>query len=109
MGPQFWAAALALHLVWKSGRHVAWGFISVALLFMGVRRSVSLLQALASHAPAFDSVDKSLALLISFPMLASVWSIGKVFERLKRLQRMREDELERCKQAEASVRADEAQ
>jgi len=109
LGLQFGAAALALLQVRRTGRTLAWLLIAGALVLMGIRRAVTLIQAGLAGAAAVDLAAESVALLTSALMLAGVWRIGAVFGRLDRLQRATEKELEKRRQAEAAARESEAQ
>ena len=62
---QFAAAILALNLIRKTRRIRAWLLIATALVLMGVRRTISLVNTLASDSIVIDPFSESVALLIS--------------------------------------------
>lgn len=104
---QFAAAILALNLIRKTRRIRAWLLIATALVLMGVRRTISLVNTLASDSIVIDPFSESVALLISCLMLSGVWLIGGVFGRLNRLRANAEAELNKRKAAEQKLRESE--
>jgi PAS domain S-box-containing protein len=95
---QFAAAFLALRLIWITGRRAAWVLIATALLFMAIRRCITLFQAEFLGVPYTTSMSAELvALVISILMLNGVIWIAPLFLSLKRseeaLRKVR-DELE---------------
>lgn len=100
---QFCAGGMAALLLRKH-RHVgAWAFLAAGLLLMGVRRTVSLANALASDATPLDPVAEGVALLISCLILAGVWTARRAFNDLTRQRQDAECEVERRKRAEADL------
>ena len=83
---QFCAAGMALLLIRKSYRSIAWVFLAAAFVLMGIRRGISLENALASDTVVLDPTSESLGLLISFLLLAGVWLIRGVFDYLTQLR-----------------------
>jgi PAS domain-containing protein len=77
---QFLAAALALRLIWITGRQLAWLLISSAILLMALRRSISF-YILASQ--GFQSVgelsSELVALLATLFMVVGIGLIGGIF------------------------------
>ncbi|MBC8239766.1 MAG: PAS domain-containing sensor histidine kinase [Alphaproteobacteria bacterium] len=84
---QFIAAAMALRLIWITGRWRAWVFISIALLLMGVRRAITFYDILNGDLTASINLTAELAALgISVLMVLGVFFIGPVFERMHRTE-----------------------
>lgn len=104
---QFYTAGLALYQIRKTGRVRAWLFIAAALLFMGVRRSVPLIQALSWGTARIDLVAETIGLVISILMLLGVRSIGEVFNYLNRLRIEAEEEVEKRKKSALDLRESE--
>ncbi len=87
IGLQLATAALALRLIWLTGRRWAWVLISAALLLMAVRRSVTLAHILDNPALEGGSLGAELiALAISAAMLVGVAMIGPIFAAASRSQ-----------------------
>jgi PAS domain S-box-containing protein len=101
---QFSAAVVALGLIRKTGRSRAWLLVAGALFLMGVRRTITFVQAISSGVASVDPVAESVALVISVLMLVGVWQVGAVFERMNRLRGEAEDELEKRREAERALR-----
>ena len=81
---QFTAAFYALWLMRSVGGRLAWLALSAALFMMGVRRTLTLLAALASHPADLPPLDAELvALLISALMLVGVFSIRPLFAAVR--------------------------
>jgi len=99
---QFAAAILALRLIRITGRRVAWVLIATALLFMAIRRCITLFQAEFLGVPYTTSMSAELvALVISILMLNGVIWIAPLFLSLKRSEEAlckTRDELEMCVQ-----------
>jgi PAS domain S-box-containing protein len=95
---QFAAAFLALRLIWITGRRAAWVLIATALLFMAIRRCITLFQQVFWGVPYTTSLSAELvALVISILMLNGVIWIVPLFLSLKRSEeelRKARDELE---------------
>jgi PAS domain S-box-containing protein len=92
---QFTAAALALRLVWVTGRRAAWVLISVAIFLMAIRRCITLYQADFLTVPYTTSMSAELvALAISILMLGGVVLIGPLFLSLKRSEKQLRDSRE---------------
>jgi PAS domain S-box-containing protein len=100
---QFCAAGMALLLLRRSRRTGAWALLAAGFLLMGVRRAISLTDALSSDAGPLDPAAECVALLISFLMLAGVWMARRVFDDLTRLRLDAEGEVEKRKRAEADL------
>ncbi len=79
---QFGAAALALRLVFVTGRWWAWVLIALALTLMGIRRSITLYRVVideSSFSP--DLTAELVALSISLLMLLGTLLIGPIFKK----------------------------
>ena len=100
---QFCAAGMALLLIRKSYRSIAWVFLAAAFVLMGIRRGISLENALASDTVVLDPTSESLGLLISFLLLAGVWLIRGVFDYLTQLRVTAETQAEQRKKAESDL------
>ena len=104
---QFFTAFLALTLIKKTGRKNAWIFISIALFFMGVRRTVTLIQAIYLGTN-ISLAAETVALIISLLMLCGVSMIGSIFEQIRKLQADTEKELKTRCEAEEELAEQEA-
>ena len=81
---QFIAALVALWLIHTTGKWKAWVFISVALILMGLRRSITFYHVVVDDIPLPpDLTAEIIALIISILMLAGVLLIGPVFKAIK--------------------------
>lgn len=100
---QFCAAGLALFLIRRSQRSSAWLFLAAAFVLMGVRRTLLLAETLASDASPPDRIAESVGLLISLLLLAGVWKIRELFDRLTRLRITAEEQVEKRKKVEADL------
>jgi len=103
IGVQFYTAGLALFLIRKSHRSVAWLFLAAAFVLMGIRRTFALAETLASDSSAFDPVSEGVGFLVSLLMLAGVWNIRGVFDYLNRLRFNAEEQVEKRRKAEAEL------
>ncbi|MBA4396180.1 MAG: hypothetical protein C0394_02140 [Syntrophus sp. (in: bacteria)] len=82
---QFVAAYLAFRLIPLTGRKLAWGLISAALLFMGLRRCVPLIRILLDDATIRPDLHAELmALAISILMVVGIALITPIFIDRKR-------------------------
>jgi diguanylate cyclase (GGDEF)-like protein/PAS domain S-box-containing protein len=80
---QFTAALLSLRLIKITGRWRAWIFISIALMLMGLRRSITLYHVLLSDVSfSPDIAAELIALGISVLMLAGVILIIPIFKKI---------------------------
>ena len=81
---QFTAAGFALQLIRISGRWRAWSFLALALILMGVRRSVTFYRVISGdiYLPA-DLTAELIALTISCLLLIGVIMIGPIIQRLR--------------------------
>lgn len=82
---QFLAAFMALRLIRISGVIAAWSLVASALLVMGIRRAVVLLQILDGYNQGNLTVEL-LGLLISLLMLIGICLIKPLFDKLARCQ-----------------------
>lgn len=100
VGLQLAAAVLALRLVWVTGKRLAWGMISAAILLMAVRRFITLAATFwrADAAPPDMGVEL-VALVISVLMLLGVARIAPLFAAAARS----EAELHESQRALASL------
>ena len=81
---QFSSAILALRLIKLSGRRSAWVLIAAALLFMGIRRSITLFSFFTTDTPVPpDLITEIVALLISLLMFFGVVRIASIFTSVK--------------------------
>lgn len=82
---QFAAAGLAINFLRRTGYRLAWGTIAIALILMGLRRSVTFWQVVVEqNAQLLDPAAEYIALVISLLMLAGVVLIGRMFNEEKR-------------------------
>ena len=82
---QFIAAFLALRLIWVTERSGAWLAISLAILLMGLRRSITLFRLLSGnliHIP--DLTAEFVALIISVLMVVGIIMLAPPFRTAKR-------------------------
>jgi PAS domain S-box-containing protein len=96
---QFIAAFLALRLIKVTGRRLSWILISLAIILMGIRRSITLFRLLAGdiqYTP--DHLAEGVALLISILMFAGIARIHTYFQAIKK------SEKERCQTENLLVR-----
>ena len=86
---QLLAAGLAVNLVWRSGRRLAWGALAAALALMGVRRSITFWKVVSGHdSRVLDTTTETVALIISLLMLTGVILIGRMFDEEKKKSRI---------------------
>lgn len=82
---QFAAAFFAFRLVWITGRRAAWSLISIAILLMAIRRSVTLYNAVISETPyPLELSSELIALVISVIMFSGVALMAPVFISMSR-------------------------
>jgi PAS domain S-box-containing protein len=82
---QLTAAALALRLMWVTGRRPAWVLIATALVLMALRRIITLyLWWCGELSQPPDPAVESVALLISVLLVAGIAWIGPLFLSIKR-------------------------
>jgi PAS domain S-box-containing protein len=80
---QFVAAVLSIRLIKITGCWEAWGFIALAMILMGVRRSITLYRVLMGDITLPpDLTAEFVALSISALMVAGVICIGPLFKKL---------------------------
>ena len=72
---QFSAAVLAFRIGWLKGRRLAWSAIAVAILLMGIRRSVTLSRVILQDGVQPDLVAEAIALAISLLLVLGFWAI----------------------------------
>ncbi len=81
---QFIAAAIGIWHIRSTGRKFAWGCIALALMLMGVRRSITFHHTLFEVPPMpVDMTAELVALLISILMLAGVIMLGRLFDEIR--------------------------
>jgi len=81
---QFMAAYMALKLVPVTGKRVAWMLVAAALVFMGIRRSITFYKAIDSgmvHSPDFSA--ELVALGISLLMFVGIYLIAPLFREVQ--------------------------
>lgn len=84
---QFAAAVLALRLVFITGRWRAWSLIAIALILMGIRRSITFYRVVIGDvSPPPDLTAELVALLISILMVSGVLLMGPLFNSIHRTQ-----------------------
>ncbi len=77
---QLAAAGIAVNLVRRTGHRLAWGTVSLALMLMAVRRSITLWKVITDQNPrVLDPTAETVALFISLLMLMGVVLIGRMF------------------------------
>jgi len=82
---QFAAVFLAMRLIKVTGWRISWTLISLAILFMAIRRSMTLFWLITgnlSHKP--DLSFELVGLLTSSFMLAGVWLVAPLFIAIRR-------------------------
>jgi diguanylate cyclase (GGDEF)-like protein/PAS domain S-box-containing protein len=82
---QFATVFIAIRLIKVTGWRISWTLISLAILFMSVRRSVSLFWLITgnpSHKP--DLSFELVGLVTSGLMLAGVWLVAPLFTAIRR-------------------------
>ncbi|MBJ6725761.1 PAS domain-containing sensor histidine kinase [Geomesophilobacter sediminis] len=82
---QFIAAFMAIRLIRVSGRLVAWVFLAVGFLVMGMRRAVTITH-IGEGLSRGDMPAEILALLISLLLLCGISMIGPLFSRINHEQ-----------------------
>jgi diguanylate cyclase (GGDEF)-like protein/PAS domain S-box-containing protein len=98
---QFATAFLALTLIRVTGNRTSWGLISAAIIFMAVRRSISLSQVISgSSRYPLDLPFEFVGLITSILMLSGVILISPLFKSMA-------DEIAQRKQAEKALRKTE--
>ncbi|MGR8932008.1 MAG: PAS domain S-box protein [Gammaproteobacteria bacterium] len=83
---QFSAAVMAIGLIKVSGRRLAWGLISTALVLMTIRRGLPLYR-LVTAAPSFppDPSNEIVGLVLSIAMLVGIARLTPLFyDRIKK-------------------------
>ena len=81
---QFTAAFLSLYLIKITGKWTAWILISIALIFMGIRRSVTFYRLVSGDTSLPpDITAELLALVISLLMLVGVICIIPIFKKIQ--------------------------
>lgn len=76
---QFVGAVRSLFLIRVTGLKYAWVFLSLAFIFMGLRRVLSLLRVLGGEAVLVDYENEVIGLVLSFCVLVGVFGIGPIF------------------------------
>jgi PAS domain S-box-containing protein len=88
---QVWAAYLALRMVRITGTSLAWIAVSIAILLMALRRSITLYRALSGNSSFQpDLSSEFVALSISVLMLIGIARIAPLFRTLRDNQRVLE-------------------
>jgi len=80
------AALLAIRLIPRSRRRLAWVLISIGLALMAVRRLMALQQLLPGGTGTIDPASEALALAISLLIAVGVWQIWMLFAERERLE-----------------------
>ena len=76
---QFTAVYLSFRLIRTTGWQLAWSIVAMALLFMGIRRTISFIQILNAHTLPASYIPELVALGISLLMVIGVYLIGPAF------------------------------
>ena len=85
---QFLAALLFIRLIWITGKSWAWIFIALALILMGIRRSVTLFHLLTGKTSITpDMTAELVALFISVLMVLGVVFITPIFRKIQSTNR----------------------
>ena len=88
---QVWAAYLALRMVRITGTSLAWIAVSIAILLMALRRSITLYRALSGNSSFQPDLSAELvALSISVLKLIGIARIAPLFRTLRDNQRVLE-------------------
>lgn len=88
IGVQLAAAILALLLIRYTGRKSAWILISLAMVFMTVRRLISFAKLLTAGKELTLEISELIALVISCLILLGVLRIGVYFRSMKSVESM---------------------
>jgi len=88
IGVQLAAAILALLLIRYTGRKSAWILISLAMVFMTVRRLISFANLLTAGKEITLDISELIALVISCLILLGVLRIGVYFRSMKSVESM---------------------
>jgi len=84
---QFVAAAYSLRLISISGKRFAWVLISVAIALMGLRRSITFVNAISSGSMSSLNLNAELvALVISLLMVLGICLLKPLFESIQKSQ-----------------------
>lgn len=95
---QLAAALVALRLIKTTGGKLAWLALSAAIMFMTVRRSMTLFTALVNYPDHLPVLKTELvALLISVLMLIAVIAIRPLFESIRRSEQALAEQTQRNK------------
>lgn len=99
------AAALAVRLIWLTGRRWAWGLVAAAILLMIVRRCIPLAGALGVGAPhTFDLPSELVALAVSVLMLLGIGGMEPVFRAMRDAARSLRESQRRLEHLNAVLR-----
>ena len=102
---QIAAVVFALRLIRVSGGRAAWILISVAILGMGVRRSMTLVRLLTGEPPhSLDLPHEIIGLCTSLFMLAGISFIAPIFESIRRKEGEREVMVKSLQEAVANIK-----
>ncbi len=82
---QFLAATIAIYLVKVTGRWLGWSLVAIAILLMGVRRSVTLFLMIGGEKPIpAEPTAELIALAISVLMVIGLWLIIPIFSSIRK-------------------------
>jgi two-component system, cell cycle sensor histidine kinase and response regulator CckA len=104
IGLQLTAAIVALLLVRTTGRKLAWLLLSLAMLLMAWRRTISFISLLASGKTITFEFPEYIALTISVLMLVGVVRIGTYFRSISLAEEERKLTWEKLKESEKKFR-----
>ncbi len=99
------AAALAVRLIWLTGKRWAWGLVAAAILLMVARRCAPLTGTLGVGAPlAFDLPYEVVGLAISVLMLLGIGGMVPVFRAMRDSAQSLRESRQRLEQLNAVLR-----
>jgi hypothetical protein len=99
------AVVFALRLIRVSGSRWAWVMISMAILGMAVRRSITLFRLFSGDPPQpLDLMYETIGLFTSLSMLAGILFVAPIFESIRRKEEERETMVRELREAFANVK-----
>ncbi len=102
---QISAIVMALRLIRISRSRTAWTLVSMGIVGMGVRRSMTLVRLLAGETPhAVDMPYEIVGLFTSMFMFAGIYFISPIFESIRKEEKEREIMVRDLEEALANVK-----